>query len=344
MYGSFYGAGEEAFYGGGYHPSQWGMRPPADLGGGRRYSRRYNRYYPVAPGAPHQGGIILGPSWGPATHGRPANEFYPRNYYAYYGSALLNSGQRGATWGQPAPRSDPRAVVHKRRSTHGRSPKRPTRPKSSEGRARQFSDRFGATPSRVPPHEGTKRVPPPNRDAEYLEPKRGLFETNFLLSNSPYHGTTHGTFESEQPEISMPTAPAPVSPAATAGASAKYHVIQKFLPDATIGIHRQIMETDDHAFADNECNCHHCGDGGDNAQHYYNLTAGQDLLLFDNNNNTSDLIRQALFLCAPFLSKKENVHLFLSSLPRFDKCHETSRIFTRTEQTFASARSFGVIS
>ena len=33
-----------------------------------------------------------------------------------------------------------------------------------------------------------------------------------------------------------------------------------------------------------------------------------------------------------------------SSLPRFDKCHETSRIFPWTEQTFASARSFGVIS
>ena len=55
-------------------------------------------------------------------------------------------------------------------------------------------------------------------------------------------------------------------------------------------------------------------------------------------------IRQALFLSAPFWSKKENVHLFSSLLPRFDKCHETSRIFPRTEQTFASARSFGVIS
>ena len=56
------------------------------------------------------------------------------------------------------------------------------------------------------------------------------------------------------------------------------------------------------------------------------------------------LHQQALFLCAPFLPKKGNVHLFSSSLPRFDKCHETSRIFPRTEQTFASARSFGVIS
>ena len=53
---------------------------------------------------------------------------------------------------------------------------------------------------------------------------------------------------------------------------------------------------------------------------------------------------QALFLCAPFLSKIANVHLFSNSLPRFDKCHETSRIFLRTEQTFASAMSFVVIS
>ena len=57
-----------------------------------------------------------------------------------------------------------------------------------------------------------------------------------------------------------------------------------------------------------------------------------------------EVLTQALFLCAPFLPKKGNVHLFSSSLPRFDKCHETSRIFPRTEQTFASARSFGVIS
>ena len=36
---------------------------------------------------------------------------------------------------------------------------------------------------------------------------------------------------------------------------------------------------------------------------------------------------------------------FLELTPtHFDKCHETSRIFPRTEQTFASARSFGVIS
>ena len=48
-----------------------------------------------------------------------------------------------------------------------------------------------------------------------------------------------------------------------------------------------------------------------------------------------ECLKQALFL-----SKKENVHLFSSSLPRLDKCHETSRIFLRTEQTFASCQEF----
>ena len=48
------------------------------------------------------------------------------------------------------------------------------------------------------------------------------------------------------------------------------------------------------------------------------------------------------YLCAYHFG--QTVHLFTSSLPRFDKCHETSRIFPRTEQTFASARSFDVIS
>ena len=38
-----------------------------------------------------------------------------------------------------------------------------------------------------------------------------------------------------------------------------------------------------------------------------------------------------LFCAHFFLSKKEQVDLFSSSLPRFDKCHETSRIFPRTE-------------
>ena len=37
-----------------------------------------------------------------------------------------------------------------------------------------------------------------------------------------------------------------------------------------------------------------------------------------------------IFVHAPFLSKKGNVHLFSSSIPHFDKCHgETSRIFSR---------------
>ena len=53
---------------------------------------------------------------------------------------------------------------------------------------------------------------------------------------------------------------------------------------------------------------------------------------------------QALFLRAPFWSKKENICLFSSLLPRFDKYHETSRMLPKTEQTFASARIFGVIS
>ena len=30
-------------------------------------------------------------------------------------------------------------------------------------------------------------------------------------------------------------------------------------------------------------------------------------------------LKQALFLCVPFFSKKENVHLFSSSLPHFDQ-------------------------
>ena len=51
------------------------------------------------------------------------------------------------------------------------------------------------------------------------------------------------------------------------------------------------------------------------------------------------------FFCAHhFCPKWKIVTFFSSSLPRFDKCHEPSRIFPRTEQTFASARSFGVIS
>ena len=40
------------------------------------------------------------------------------------------------------------------------------------------------------------------------------------------------------------------------------------------------------------------------------------------------------------LFSKRNMSTFSLTL---DKCHKTSRIFTRTEQTFVSARSFGVI-
>ena len=41
-----------------------------------------------------------------------------------------------------------------------------------------------------------------------------------------------------------------------------------------------------------------------------------------------------------FFGQKANVLVIFT---RFDKCHETSRIFLRIEQTFASARSFAVI-
>ena len=42
---------------------------------------------------------------------------------------------------------------------------------------------------------------------------------------------------------------------------------------------------------------------------------------------------QTLFWCSPILAqKRKNVHLFSFSLSRFDKCHKTSRIFTRTRQ------------
>ena len=45
-----------------------------------------------------------------------------------------------------------------------------------------------------------------------------------------------------------------------------------------------------------------------------------------------------------FFAEKGNVHLFSSSHPCFDKCHETSPIFPRTKQIFVRDRSFGVIS
>ena len=42
--------------------------------------------------------------------------------------------------------------------------------------------------------------------------------------------------------------------------------------------------------------------------------------------------------------QKATVHPFSDFLQRFDKCHKTSRIFPRTEQTSASARSFWCLS
>ena len=80
-------------------------------------------------------------------------------------------------------------------------------------------------------------------------------------------------------------------------------VIHKFLPDATFGIHQHIMETDDHAFYDFECNCNGCN-GGDNVgplpednksnlgHSYYNLLDdGNNRGHFehDPNNNNIDL-------------------------------------------------------
>ena len=44
-----------------------------------------------------------------------------------------------------------------------------------------------------------------------------------------------------------------------------------------------------------------------------------------------------------FSVHKVNVHLLSSSFSSIDKCIETARIFTRDEQTFDSAKSFGVI-
>ena len=44
-------------------------------------------------------------------------------------------------------------------------------------------------------------------------------------------------------------------------------------------------------------------------------------------------MRKFLRKCSPFFKL----------IPRFDKCHETSQIFTRTYQTFGSAMSPGVI-
>ena len=58
----------------------------------------------------------------------------------------------------------------------------------------------------------------------------------------------------------------------------------------------------------------------------------------------SKVVRQALLLRAQFFVQIVNVHLFSSSLPRLDTCHETLQIFTWTGQTFVCAWSyFGVI-
>ena len=65
--------------------------------------------------------------------------------------------------------------------------------------------------------------------------------------------------------------------------------------------------------------------------------AQQELMVSATHTHT---LFQVIFLCTPFLSKSENVRLFSSSLPQ---SHETPRMFTRTEQTLARARSVGVI-
>ena len=46
------------------------------------------------------------------------------------------------------------------------------------------------------------------------------------------------------------------------------------------------------------------------------------------------ILGQAIFCAHQF---------FLKIGPRFDKCHKPAQIFTRTEQTFVSARSSGII-
>ena len=83
-------------------------------------------------------------------------------------------------------------------------------------------------------------------------------------------------------------------------------VIHKFLPDATFGIHQHIMETDDHAFYDFECNCNGCNGGNNvgllpeddksNLGHsYYNLLDDEErnnrghFEQHDANNNNIDI-------------------------------------------------------
>ena len=72
-------------------------------------------------------------------------------------------------------------------------------------------------------------------------------------------------------------------------------------------------------------------------QHPQNNSVEFKALGFNNTLDPSQVLKhldQALFLCSTFWSKMENGHLFSSSLPRLDKCHKTSRLFTRTEKTF----------
>jgi len=98
-----------------------------------------------------------------------------------------------------------------------------------------------------------------------------------------------------------------------------------FLPDHTSSSQIQTASADEQQYypLSNEIITHH---GGSNA---YNFHFGSPVMLkirtsSDSNPISELLLPQALFLCALFLSKKENVHLFSTSLPRFDKCHQMS--------------------
>lgn len=59
----------------------------------------------------------------------------------------------------------------------------------------------------------------------------------------------------------------------------RYKVIQKFLPSATLDIHRHIVETDDHAFNEDECDCMRFD------------VEDHDLGVDANNNDLDDLLR-----------------------------------------------------
>ena len=269
MYNRPYYGTEEAFFGA---PYPWGRRPPQPT---RRYSRRYNRYYAVGP----QDGVMLGPSWSP--------QFYPNQpYYAYYGSAFLPDPNAG--WGQlnvfqPVPQHKGRRV----------SPNRRRRPSPPSHRQQSFGDRFGVPASR-------------RKESQVLESqaKPGWFETNFLLSNPPYHRSEHP--DESDPDLIRPAPTNVRSPVSSLiktpdpgriPPAKKFNVIQKFLPDATIGIHRQIVDTDDHAFNQLECNCQHCDD-----QHsYYNLEDDPN-----NNNKLPDLSNPPKLSVA---KRRDHLHL-----------------------------------